>query len=94
MTDQVLQGWWKPFQVAIRRHAWLEVKPEAEQIDGKVYMFRFGWDIEDDDNRYPGEQAWIPDDNRYPAGAPIWIASGDLLPASIQMEGEKWIETL
>ena len=53
------------------------VKPEAEQIDGKVYNFRHGW-IMDNDDPYPGEVAWIPDDGEYPIDAPSWIASGDL----------------
>jgi hypothetical protein len=36
----------------------------------------------DDDDRYPGEIAWIPDDDTYPSAGPIWIASGDLeIPA-------------
>ena len=88
-NDCSLRGWWKPFKVDIRRHAGLEVKPEAEQIDGKVFLFRFGWDIEDDDTRYPGEEAWIPDDSRYPADGPTWIASGDLKPALIEVGGEQ-----
>lgn len=44
-----------------------------------------GWQIEDDDPRYPGEHAWMldpRDDPGYPADideeAPTWIASGDL----------------
>ena len=86
-NDGSLRGWWKPFKVAIRRHTGLEVKPEAEQIDGKVFLFRFGWDIEDDDTRYPGEEAWIPDDSRYPADGPTWISSGDLKSAAIEIGG-------
>lgn len=78
LKDRSLAGWWKPFQVAIRRDAGMVVKPEAEQIDGKVYLFRYGWEIESDNTRYPGEHAWVPDDSNYPDDGPVWIASGDL----------------
>jgi hypothetical protein len=63
--------------VSIRRNIRKEVRPEAEQIDGKEYTFRRGWLMGDRDN-YPGETAWIPDDPNYPLDAPLWIASGDL----------------
>ena len=55
------------------------VKPEAEQIEGNRYSFTFGWDIDDDDRRYPGEQAWVPTRAGWPDGAPAWIALGDLI---------------
>ena len=55
------------FTVRIRRDIGREVRPEAEQLDGKTYTFT-----------YPGEQAWLPRDSTYPVGAPPWIASGDL----------------
>jgi len=64
-------------KVKIRRNIGRDVKIEAEQIDGKVYSFRFGWEI-DENGLYPGEDAWIADDLQYPVNAPIWIASGDL----------------
>lgn len=68
----------KPFRVCIRRHVGLKVKPEAEQIDNRVFLFRFGWIIEDDDSRYPGEEAWLPADASYPVSGPAWVASWDL----------------
>ena len=70
------------FLVKIRRNIGLVVKPEAEQIDGKTYVFRFGWEMTEEDT-YPGEIAWIPDDSNYPADAPHWIASGDLISVKI-----------
>ena len=63
------------FKIQIRRDR--PVKPEAEQVDGKVYRFREGW-IENEDESYPGEFTWIVDDPTYPKDAPIWIAEGDL----------------
>jgi hypothetical protein len=66
------------FRVCIRRDIGREVKPEAEQIDGNVYWFEHGWVMYEDD-LYPGEIAWIADDETYPKDAPIWIASGDLV---------------
>lgn len=68
----------KPMRVAIRRDLGREVRPEAEQTDGRVYLFGYGWMMEDDDP-YPGEVAMIPEDPTYPADAPHWIASGDLV---------------
>jgi len=64
-------------RVRIRRNIGRGVKPEAEQLDGRIFNFRFGWEMNDDDS-YPGEAAFIPDDSRYPTNAPIWLASGDL----------------
>lgn len=66
----------KRFKVCIRRRS-LEVRPEAEQIDGNTYNFRYGWEMEEGDP-YPGEQAWIADDSDYPDTAPVWVSSGDL----------------
>lgn len=68
----------KSFTVKLRRNIGLGVKPEAEQIDGKTYFFRFGWVMNGDDS-YPGEEAWIINDDSYPLDAPVWIASGDLI---------------
>ena len=66
------------FTIRIRREFERNVRPEAEQIDGKTYAFRFGWLMGEDDS-YPGEEAWIPADPAYPRSAPVWIASGDLV---------------
>lgn len=63
-------------RVRIRRDMGLQVKAEAEQMDGRQYRFRFGWVI-DEGSRYPGEEAWIVVDG--PDDGPIWIASGDLV---------------
>lgn len=64
--------------IKVRRDIGRDVKPEAEQIDGKTYLFRFGW-LMDKDDSYPREEAWIADDPNYPGTAPTWIASGDLI---------------
>lgn len=56
-----------------------EVKPEAEQLDGRTFNFLFGWTLEDDHSRYPNEAAWLADDPSWPSDAPWWIASGDLV---------------
>jgi len=66
------------FTVKIRREIGREVRPEAEQIDGKTYNFTHGWVMNNDDP-YPTEIAYIPRDNEYPDEAPTWIASGDLI---------------
>lgn len=63
-------------RVQIRRDLGLQVKPEAEQLDGRCFRFRFGWVI-DEDGRYIDEEAWILIDG--PDDGPIWIASGDLV---------------
>lgn len=66
------------FRVKIRRDL-VEIRPEAEAIDGKVYCFDFGWAIEESDSSlYVGEFAMCPRDFDYPKEAPYWIASGDL----------------
>lgn len=73
----------KPFRVEIRRSDNLQVKPEAEQIDGNVYVFREGWVMDEDDTSiYIGETAMIPNDFEWPADAPDWVASGDLQPVA------------
>lgn len=55
------------------------LKPEAEQINGRVFEFIKGWTMDHDDTSlYIGEDAMIPRDDTYPLSAPIWIASGDL----------------
>lgn len=59
------------------------VKPEAEPLDGRELDLEYGWVIEDDDSRYPGEVAWLlrGDEVRrrgLPETVPIWLPSGDL----------------
>lgn len=70
------------YTVRIRRGLG-EVKPEAEQIDGKTYLFTYGWPIEEN-TLYKGEHAWIPRDPNYPLDASRWISSGDLEVKSIK----------
>ncbi len=65
------------FKVKLRRGAGWDVKPTAEQLDGRVYLFTTGFVI-DDSSIYEGEMAFIPADENYPKDAPVWIASGDL----------------
>jgi hypothetical protein len=62
--------------VRIRRNIGLQVKPEAEQLDGKRFLFEYGWPLEDDHERYTGETAWLL--QNAPRGAPTWIADGDI----------------
>ena len=64
-------------KIKVRRNIDRDVRPEVEQVDGKVFMFSYGW-LMDNDDPYPGEVAWLPDDTNYPVSAPTWIASGDL----------------
>lgn len=79
----VIAGYGKAFVVRIRRGPGRNVKPEAEQLDGKEFIFRHGWIItEEDSSLYVGEVAWCPNDFDWPADAPMWIASGDLEPSS------------
>ena len=66
------------YTVKIRKEIGKEVRPEAEQIDGKTYNFTTGWVMGEDDP-YPTETAYIPRDPNYPDEAPTWIASGDLV---------------
>jgi len=59
-----------------------KIRPEAMQLEGKVFSFVQMWDItEDDSTIYVGEKAMMPVDPAYPIEAPAWIASGDLVPA-------------
>lgn len=73
---------YKKYRVKLRRDETFQVKPEAEQLDGKVFELREMWVIEDEDTSLPivGEKAMSPrpNDETYPKDAPIWIASGDL----------------
>lgn len=69
------------YLVKIRRRGKFKglVKPEAELVDGKIFNFGFGWNIEEvDHSLYKGEKAMFPMDENYPHSAPSWIASGDL----------------
>jgi hypothetical protein len=70
------------YMVKLRRSDVFVVKPNAEQIDGKIFYFECGWKIDEDDTSLPivGEHAMIPcQDQGYPRDAPTWIASGDLV---------------
>lgn len=63
----------KTYKIKFRRDDKFKLKPDVEEMDGKVLDFRFGWDIED--GIYKGEKAMIP------RGYDIslsWVASGDL----------------
>ena len=74
----VIGGVGKPYLVKIRRNI-CSVKPEAEQIDGLVFVFRPGWVMDEEDTSiYIGETAMVPNDLDWPADAPAWVASGDL----------------
>ena len=66
------------FTVRIRQKFKRAVRENAKQLEGKRFNFYFGWPMYEDDP-YPDEVAWIPQDENYPAGAPPWIASGDLV---------------
>jgi hypothetical protein len=73
------------YKVKLRRSDIFRVKPNAEQIDGKCFLFEFGWTIDADDTNLPivGEYAMYPcPDQGYPKDAPNWIATGDLVPVS------------
>lgn len=55
-----------------------EIKPEAQALEGRAFVFEAGWII-DEGNLYLGEWAMLPRDDSYPLNtAPAWIASGDL----------------
>lgn len=74
----VIAGLGKLYRVKIRRTL-AQVKPEAEQLDGKMFIFRDGWKIDEGDSSlYVGEVALVPNDFEWPEDAPTWIASGDL----------------
>jgi len=64
-------------KVCIRRNIGLKVRPEAENIDGKIYTFVVAW-MQGDSDKYPNEYALMPHDKTYPKDAPKWISEGDL----------------
>ena len=68
------------FVVRIRRNIGKRIRPEAEQLEGKTFKFEFGWVMDDGNDPYPSETAWLPSDPAYPVDGPTWIASGDLIP--------------
>jgi hypothetical protein len=71
--------WRARYRVKIRRDIGLDVRPEADQLDGKEFEFTRGWAIEEGET-YPGEWAMIPADlDAWPRGAPSWVATGDLV---------------
>ena len=74
------------YRVCIRRDLGLEIRKEAQDIEGAGFWFEVGWIIEDL-KHYAGETAMLPRDERYPPTAPTWIASGDLF----RMNG--WVYT-
>ncbi len=78
-TDRI--GSRRPMTVAIRRDMGRKVRPGAEQVDGHTYVFTYGWLMAAEDP-YPGEIAWVPADQHWPADAPTWIAGGDLRKAT------------
>jgi len=71
------------YLVKLRREI-APIKPECEQLDGKVFEFQKGWLIDVDENpMYAGEMAMIPRDVNWPLEAPAWVSSGDLtIPAA------------
>jgi hypothetical protein len=71
------------YTVRMRRGGRWVVKPEAEQLEGRTYRFRMGWQLTSEDTGiYAGEAAmvavWDDAEYPYPETAPVWIASGDL----------------
>lgn len=65
--------------VNLRRGDGWDVRPESEQIDGKLAVFRPGWLMtEEDTSIYVGEWAMIPRVDGWPRDGPGWVASGDL----------------
>jgi hypothetical protein len=69
------------YRIKLRRTHGLVVKPEHERLDGQVFEFRVGWQMESDDRRYPHEWAMLPErGSGFPVDdhSPTWIASGDL----------------
>jgi hypothetical protein len=65
--------------VRIRRDIGLDVRPNAEVLDGKRIKASFGWEIEEDHSRYPNEIAWLIDREDDREADIVWIASGDLI---------------
>lgn len=74
----------KAFTVKIRRNIGKKVKPEAELVDGKTFVFLFGWLMGENDP-YPDEEAWRAYDTSYPIEAPSRIASGDLIESKVEL---------
>ena len=71
----------KKYRVKLRRDLGLAIRPECEQVDGKVFWFYEGYTIDDiGRGQYWGEKAMVQNDTEYPEDAPFWIASGDLEP--------------
>ena len=58
---------------------WPKVNPGAAAIDGRTFYVSPAGDA--DQECYPGEMAWMPsyDQAQREAGAPVWIAQGDLV---------------
>lgn len=76
-------------EIVIRRGAEFIVRPNAEQVDGKIFNFEMGWELDDGDlQAHPecqrGESAWLPRDQNYPKTAPCWISSGDLKEVNLK----------
>jgi hypothetical protein len=65
------------FQVKLRRSEKYQVKPNAEQIDGRTFQFVHRFIV--DEGLCKGEAAWMPDYNSdYPPDAPAWVSEKDL----------------
>ena len=76
------------YRVYIRKAIGDGIRPEAKNLEGKVFYFHVGYGIPDDDARYPGEWEMTSDDPLYAqitGGKILWIASGDLKP-SLEVE--------
>lgn len=66
------------YRVKIRQGLAL-VRPNALQLEGRVFTFSPWWVIEAEDSSiYVGETAMRPESANWPPGAPSWVASGDL----------------
>lgn len=65
--------------VQIRRSIGFNIRREAMAIDGNTYKVSPAGEA--DHNRYHGEMAWAPEytEEERAAGAPVWIAQGDLV---------------
>ena len=88
--EEIDHGYKKILKVKLRRNIpGRHVKKEAEQIDGKSFLFTFAWRMNEDDP-YPGEIAFMPFDIKsWPYGAPAWIASGDLVDEQLSTDNTK-----
>lgn len=71
----------KKLKINLRCGEGWEVKPEAEELDGKIYEFREGWTIEEGDSSlYVGEKAMLFEIKEGEPRPKIgWVASGDLI---------------